>query len=348
MICLSGSMEEFLDLYNMSSNIVVWGAGKCAHDFRELYLMTKGEQLHISYYIDKNLDICDNEMVFSIDRLKKEKDSIDLILIATQYTNSVLEELKEINYDGNVLSVFNIIYKQKWGDTKEIEEHLDSLKAILSDERSRELVETICKKRKALDVDYSEQCEGNQYFVDGIIKKEADAVFVDAGAYDGGTIDEFVMFQRDIYQKVLSFEMNEVNYRRIKERVFDQRVMIYNMGLWNERSECRYNLEEDSSKLGEGDYIAQCVKLDDILGDDKVTFIKMDIEGAEEKALLGAERSIKKWKPQLAICIYHKQNDLWRIPFLVHSMVPEYKLYVRHHMPNINETVLYAVLEENK
>ena len=344
MINLSGDINEFLEIYRTSSKIVVWGAGMCAQDFRELLLKTRGEELQVSYYIDKNLEICDGQVVFPVDRLVEEIKSIDLVLIATQYTNSVLEELENVGYSGNIVSIFNIIYRDKWGDTKEIEENLEKLKEILADDKSKELVEVICKKRKMLNVDYSKYCEGDQYFVEGIIKKEADAVFVDAGAYDGGTIDEFIEFQQGEYEKVFSFEMNEVNYRRIEQKNYDQRVTVYNMGLWDEKTECKYDLSEDSSKLGEGDHIAQCVKLDEILDGERISFIKMDIEGAEERALLGAEQSIKKWKPQLAICIYHKQNDLWSIPFLIHSMVPEYRLYIRHHMPNINETVLYAVL----
>lgn len=348
MIYLSGDMNEFVKIYNECSDVVVWGAGECANDFRELFMAAEGKALKVKYYIDKNIAVCDGKNIFSIERFKEEKETIDLVLIATQYTSSVLDELKDMGYTGKIISVFNIIYKQKWGDTREIQNHMDALKDILADNKSRELVDIICKKRKSLDVDYSEYCEGNQYFVENIIKRESDAVFVDAGAYDGETIEEFIEFQKNEYKKILSFEMNEVNYQKIMQKKFDDRVKVYNMGLWDTKTECRYNLEEDSSSLGEGDYIAQCVKLDEILSGEKVTFIKMDIEGAEQRALLGAEKSIKKWKPQLAICIYHKQNDLWEIPFMVHSMVPEYRLYIRHHMPNINETVLYAVLEDNK
>lgn len=341
-------MTDFMEIYSSSRKIIMWGAGKCANDFRNLYLETQRKPLTVNYYIDKNSSICDNATIYQVEKLKDEKDNVDLVLIATQYTESVLHELNEIGYKGNIVSVFNIIYKQKWGDTHKIEKNLENLKNILADEKSRNLVEIICNKRKNLDVDYSDYYEGRQYFVENIIKKEDDAIFVDAGAYDGGTIDEFIEFQQNSFERIISFEMNEVNYERIKKKKYDERVEIYNMGLWDTETECRYNLEEDSSKLGEGDYIAKCINLDKFLNGKRVSFIKMDIEGAETKALLGAKETIQKWKPQLAICIYHRQNDLWQIPLWVHSIVPEYKLYVRHHMTDINETVLYAIYEENK
>ena len=81
--------------------------------------------------------------------------------------------------------------------------------------------------------------------------------------------------------------------------------------------------------------------LDDMI-DEKVSFIKLDIEGAEYKALLGARRIIKTYKPKLAICVYHRHDDLCRLPMLIHEMVPDYKFYLRHHHPNEWDTVLYA------
>ena len=70
----------------------------------------------------------------------------------------------------------------------------------------------------------------------------------------------------------------------------------------------------------------------------------MDIEGSEIKALEGAKNTISKYKPNLAICIYHKTDDLWKIPDLIHKMVPEYQLYIRHHSCIFYDTVLYAKL----
>ena len=84
--------------------------------------------------------------------------------------------------------------------------------------------------------------------------------------------------------------------------------------------------------------------IDNVCGKDRVTFIKMDIEGSEAKALRGAEKTIRRDKPRLAISIYHKPEDYFEIPFLIKEMVPEYKLYIRHHTFNKNNTVVYAVL----
>ena len=77
---------------------------------------------------------------------------------------------------------------------------------------------------------------------------------------------------------------------------------------------------------------------------EKITFIKMDIEGSELEALKGAKNIIKKDQPKLAICVYHKPEDIIDIPLYIKSLVPEYQLYLRHYSGMSGETVLYAVL----
>ena len=88
---------------------------------------------------------------------------------------------------------------------------------------------------------------------------------------------------------------------------------------------------------------AKVVSLDSCITD-KVTFIKMDIEGAELNALKGSREIIKKYKPRLAVSVYHKKEDLIEIPLYIKELVPEYKLYIRHYSNAAIETVLYAVV----
>ena len=69
----------------------------------------------------------------------------------------------------------------------------------------------------------------------------------------------------------------------------------------------------------------------------------MDIEGAEYQAILGAKKIIDKYKPKLAICVYHKPEDIWELPWLIHKINQEYKFYLRHYSFGDVETVLYAL-----
>ena len=73
--------------------------------------------------------------------------------------------------------------------------------------------------------------------------------------------------------------------------------------------------------------------------------MKMDIEGAELRALQGARETILRDKPRMAICIYHKRTDLYEIPQYLLSLVPEYRFKVRQYASNEWETILYAAIE---
>jgi hypothetical protein len=91
-----------------------------------------------------------------------------------------------------------------------------------------------------------------------------------------------------------------------------------------------------------GDINIEVASIDDTIKSD-VTFIKMDIEGAEYQAIIGAGKIIKRCKPKLAISIYHNPNDLWELPILIHNINPKYKFYLRHYSFAENDTVLYAL-----
>lgn len=88
------------------------------------------------------------------------------------------------------------------------------------------------------------------------------------------------------------------------------------------------------------------IRLDDWCAENNVepTFIKMDIEGAELSALKGCAETIKRLKPKLAICLYHKFEDMWEIPSYIHSIVPEYKFFCKKNH-NVCDFIMYATAD---
>ena len=97
------------------------------------------------------------------------------------------------------------------------------------------------------------------------------------------------------------------------------------------------------SKASDRGSLVEVVPIDELFRETPLTFIKMDIEGAEYGALRGAAKVIQRDRPILAICVYHTQNDIWRIPLLVWEMLPEHKLYLRAYEGDGFQTVMYAV-----
>jgi FkbM family methyltransferase len=143
------------------------------------------------------------------------------------------------------------------------------------------------------------------------------------------------------------FELDAANFQGLQSTVSSlpgaDKIFLHPEGLWNEPLTISYSVEKSQSTIGAGDARGQVVRLDDAVGNTRVTFLKMDIEGAELKALEGARETILANKPKLAICVYHHFKDLWEIPLFIKSLVPEYRIFFRHHTKLEYETVCYAL-----
>lgn len=196
--------------------------------------------------------------------------------------------------------------------------------------------------------------EDEQYFESDIMKPEKNEVFVDAGFFVGDTSRRFAHWCGMQYDKIYAFEPDDDNIHRYlsSDNKID-RLEIVNAAAWNIDTELCF---EQGRKQEHGQGSASCVSntgsvkvnarsIDSVLDSQKCTFIKMDIEGSELNALRGAEKTIQKYHPKLAICIYHKPEDIVDIPRYLHQICPGYKMYLRHYSNCDVETVLYAIYE---
>ena len=174
-----------------------------------------------------------------------------------------------------------------------------------------------------------------------------DEYFVDAGAFDGATSKNFFRHCEQGHSYV--FEPNPEQLNNVKEalQAYGDRVELFPYALYDENVTLSFDnqyIHASNSMISEnGQLKIPARRLDDVLAGRKVTFIKMDIEGSELAALRGAERIIREQRPKLAICIYHKPEDMWEIPSLILQYDPSYKFYVRHYSITYGETVLYAI-----
>ncbi len=87
----------------------------------------------------------------------------------------------------------------------------------------------------------------------------------------------------------------------------------------------------------------QCLAIDEAFANVPVDYVKLDIEGAEAAALEGMRATIAKYRPRLAISSYHRPGDIWDIPLLLRSLLPDAEIHMRQHYPNTYEIVTYAI-----
>lgn len=190
---------------------------------------------------------------------------------------------------------------------------------------------------------------GNQYF--DVLKPISEEVFIDAGAYDGGTVLDFLKWHDSIeYESIFSFEPDTQNAHKVSEcfiRNNVERVNLINKGTWKNETELNFVNDGSSgaSFVKEANGTSTKIpvtSIDSVMQGNKVTYIKMDVEGSESETLEGARETIAKWKPRLAVCVYHKPFDIVELPLQILDINPEYRFYLRHYASNLCETVIYA------
>lgn len=238
--------------------------------------------------------------------------------------------------------------------------HFDAFTEIhdgfLPDDRSRQTLRAVMDamltgKPSSLE----EVVERDQYFCLPRFMGSEKESYVDAGAYVGDSIERFIWANAGVFDRIRAFEPSARQYAALETRsarlaaewaLDDGAIELNRAGLASGGG--RMSAGTASGQLQSmalehadgGDIVA--VSLDEHLAGERVTFIKADVEGMEMPLLKGAERTIAAFRPKLAICVYHYPADIPVIAAHIRSLVPEYKFALRHHSPQLLETVLYC------
>lgn len=348
----------------LNSDIYIYGAGNAGamtYDLlKKINIEISGfidnRSKEISCYMDKSVSAIENEIVkdnifvivsflCSYEELEHiEKRLLSLGYSKICYFHDIYNLISKINFEKSKGTNYNKIV------TNEKEKILE-IEGYLCDKRSKQVYydfyNALVNENSSL---FSNIDEGVQYFVDDIIFEKGYECFIDCGAFDGDTVINLKKLKGEIEKAVL-FEPEKVNFEKLKENIkaesIAKELILFPCGVWNKTELLTFKsgLQGSSSIAESGDVHVQCISLDDVLIGFEPTFIKMDIEGAEYEALLGAENIIKNYKPDLAISIYHKVEHIIEIPLLIKKFNPKYKLYLRCHGLHGMETVLYATSE---
>lgn len=172
---------------------------------------------------------------------------------------------------------------------------------------------------------------------------------VDGGAFIGDTL---VGLERNGYTIAIahSFEPDLANFRSLKDEVAKLkstgRIVLWPCGLWDKTERLSFAQGGGAaSRLSQETTPIQVpvVALDEVLHNERINLIKLDVEGAELRALEGSRRLLSKQRPSLAVCVYHEPHHLWSIAQWVADLHLDYRLYLRTHQHNGFDTVLYAL-----
>ena len=191
------------------------------------------------------------------------------------------------------------------------------------------------------------------YILDGVFEIGRGDVLVDCGAFDGDTIRDWIVRQPD-FGAIDAVEADAGSFAKLQYYVVTlepnlrNKICLHRCAIGAHRGTVRFeDTGTDGSKISDtGGTVIDLVPIDEICRSKRVSMIKMDIEGGEYDALLGAKQVIERDRPILAICVYHSQEDLWRLSLLMHGLCPGHRMYLKAYRGDGIQTVAYAVPPE--
>lgn len=219
---------------------------------------------------------------------------------------------------------------------------------LMSDQRSKEVYADIINFKLSGKIRYLSSCTSESAKdMAELLQLNNQETYYDLGAYDGDTILELI----DVcggYRSVTAFEPDPKNFKKLQVTIQKhqlQHISCHNIGSYSHQSTLHFDVSggRNSALKSDGKVQVPVDAVDNIAAGQPVSYIKMDVEGAEYETLLGAQSTIRNFTPQLSIAAYHRNDDLFRLPLYLHSLNPTYKLHLRHHryIPAW-ETILYA------
>lgn len=287
--------------------------------------------------------------------IKEEISQDALIIITSSRYNKMVQELDNWFCDINdlILNVFTKKHSREyWVNSKN---KILQVYDLLADDRTREVfTDVICNRvapQYAIN-SFEQLKEPGEYFSHGLFEVTENECFVDAGAYNGDTILEFLEHTDGKYEQIYAFELDRDNYQIMCKQIEplqDDRIRTFCAGVYSKNGEfgCAgsTNGVYISDNVAWTNNVSKVVALDEELGNKRITFIKMDIEGSELEALKGTKRIIETQKPKIAMSVYHKLEDIWELPLFIKEIDDNYKIYMRHHSYYVWDTDMYCVVD---
>ena len=239
----------------------------------------------------------------------------------------------------------------------ENKDKFDQTEALLCDESSKEIFRSVVKYKLSGDVGYLKNSHSDFSEVYRLLGADNFECIADLGAYNGDTLREITPFAPNL-KTAIAFEPDRRNHKKLSEyaeTVENFKITPLKLAAWSDRATLYFDGSGNrNSSLISGAQMpvtkqpkiveAEADSLDNILDGERVDYIKYDVEGSEKEAILGSLKTIGAHRPALMISLYHRSEDLFDLPLMIHDRFPEYKFYIRRrqYIPAW-DTVLIAV-----
>ncbi len=228
----------------------------------------------------------------------------------------------------------------------ENEKKINEAYNLLSDDFSRKVLRNIIAFQFSGELRFLDDCTTDKDEAFEILSLGEDESYLDLGAYNGDTIDEFLSYTGGKYHSITAFEPNPKSFGKLSEHCAGmENIRLWQLGSYNRNTTLYFNTKSGRNcAISEHGVPTQAARVDTILCGQKITYAKLDVEGAERETFEGMENTIRLFKPKLNVAAYHRSEDIFSLILQLHKLNPEYRFYLRHH-PYIPhwDTNLYCV-----
>lgn len=236
--------------------------------------------------------------------------------------------------------------------TEKLHADHQALRGRLADDLSKKTLDVIVEMRRCgrrdglLDVISPGEQEYFSFYksVSHPIQLGTDEHYVDIGTFDGDTLRKFLLAARGEYASIHAFEPDPANFSTLEKNFkgYAEDVFLHNLAVSDTDTPLRFAAKGTmgSRIQADGDIHVPSVRLDDVL--EKITLLKMDVEGHEANVLRGAENLIRTCRPRMAITCYHHVGDLLDIVGVIDQLLPDARLRLRHYSFYFYDTILYV------
>ena len=322
-------------LKDTDKKIIIYGMGNGADK-----IISELERLNIPIHGIMASDDFVRGQTFHGFTVKKLSDFPKDIIILTAFgsqRNDVIQHILSLSQEYTLFAPDVPVYGENIFNNYFYEFHKDKIKKvfdILADDFSRKVLENEIQFKLTGNIRYLTEIFTDKDEIFNILNLTENESYLDLGAYRGDTIQEFLHYTNGSYRHITALEPDKKTFKKLKDytKTLDN-IQLWNMGIWD--SDGYVNFENSvgrgSSIKSAGSQKLAVTKIDTLFQVQKVSYIKIDVEGAELQALKGGMNTLKRNKPKLNLALYHRSEDIFTLPLLVHDINPGYKLYLRQH-----------------
>ena len=270
------------------------------------------------------------------DMVKQFPNMIILVCFGSN-RKSVLEYIKILSLNHIVLCPDVPVFGDNIFDIHFARIHkseIEQVYQLLADQESKDTYQKIIEFKLSGQTDKLSKCQYTGGLFD-LLPLDSNETYVDIGAYRGDTVEEFLKSVNH-YQKIYAFEPNYKTYQKLTENISNlSDAQAICAAVSDYEGETQFlSAGRGSSVLKTGQTVSVC-SLDKYFELTPISLIKMDVEGEESAALMGAKRIIAEQKPKMIIAAYHRSEDIFSLPLQVCKIRPDYKVYIRHFPHNL-------------